>query len=312
MPKGTINIEDWVDSRKSARRKSGSVLISLISDFVVPHGGAISLGSLVEAGACVGVSQQTIRSSVNRLVADGWLSTESMGRRSICRFSESGMKRYLMASKRIYQNFNTDWAGEWHMVVANNWMIDPDRYSEQVRDILWSGFGKVSENVFIRPKLAEKGLCCNWELPEDMPESMTCFTGIKKQCIPDTAIKAMIQRAWDLETVNSRYQFFIDRYKGLLDTLLKAPAVSGVQAFSIRSLMFHDFRRIRLIDPVLPAALHTSKWNGDQAFSISQRLYDLLAHPSEQYIMEVMQGPEGRLPRVKAWFFNRFGGLAKV
>ncbi len=312
MPKGTINIEDWVDSRKSARRKSGSVLISLISDFVVPHGGAISLGSLVEAGACVGVSQQTIRSSVNRLVADGWLSTESMGRRSICRFSESGMKRYLMASKRIYQNFNTDWAGEWHMVVANNWMIDPDRYSEQVRDILWSGFGKVSENVFIRPKLAEKGLCCNWELPEDMPESMTCFTGIKKQCIPDTAIKAMIQRAWDLETVNSRYQFFIDRYKGLLDTLLKAPAVSGVQAFSIRSLMFHDFRRIRLIDPVLPAALHTSKWNGDQAFSISQRLYDLLAHPSEQYIMEVMQGPEGRLPRVKAWFFDRFGGLAKV
>ena len=145
-----------------------------------------------------------------------------------------------------------------------------------------------------------------------MPESMTCFTGIKKQCIPDTAIKAMIQRAWDLETVNSRYQFFIDRYKGLLDTLLKAPAVSGVQAFSIRSLMFHDFRRIRLIDPVLPAALHTSKWNGDQAFSISQRLYDLLAHPSEQYIMEVMQGPEGRLPRVKAWFFDRFGGLAKV
>jgi len=312
MSKGTINVEDWVDSRKSARRKSGSVLISLISDFVVPHGGAISLGSLVEAGACVGVSQQTIRSSVNRLVADGWLSTESMGRRSICRFSESGMKRYLMASKRIYQNFNTDWAGEWHMVVANNWMIDPDRYSEQVRDILWSGFGKVSENVFIRPKLAEKGLCCNWELPEDMPESMTCFTGIKKQCIPDTAIKAMIQRAWDLVTVNSRYQFFIDRYKGLLDTLLKAPAVSGVQAFSIRSLMFHDFRRIRLIDPVLPAALHTSKWNGDQAFSISQRLYDLLAHPSEQYIMEVMQGPEGRLPRVKAWFFDRFGGLAKV
>ena len=312
MSKGTINIEDWVDSRKSARRKSGSVLISLISDFVVPHGGAISLGSLVEAGACVGVSQQTIRSSVNRLVADGWLSTESMGRRSICRFSESGMKRYLMASKRIYQNFNTDWAGEWHMVVANNWMIDPDRYSEQVRDILWSGFGKVSENVFIRPKLAEKGLCCNWELPEDMPESMTCFTGIKKQCIPDTAIKAMIQRAWDLETVNSRYQFFIDRYKGLLDTLLKAPAVSGVQAFSIRSLMFHDFRRIRLIDPVLPAALHTSKWNGDQAFSISQRLYDLLAHPSEQYITEEMQGPEGRLPRVKAWFFDRFGGLAKV
>lgn len=312
MSKDTINIDDWVASRRSASRRSGSVLISLISDFVVPHGGAIALGSLVDAGACVGVSEHTIRSSVNRLVADGWVSTESMGRRSICRFSDSGMKRYSMAAKRIYQNLNTDWSGEWHMIVSNNWMIEPERYSEHVRDILWSGFGRVSENVFIRPKLAQKGSCCNWDLPEALPESLACFTGIKKQCIPDTAINAMIQRAWDLGTVKSRYQFFIDRYEGLLDTLLKSPAVSGVQAFSIRSLMFHDFRRIRLIDPVLPAALHSPKWNGDHAFSIAQRLYQLLAHPSEQYIMEVMQGPEGRLPRAKAWFFDRFGGLAKV
>ena len=75
-----------------------------------------------------------------------------MGRRSICRFSDSGMKRYSMAAKRIYQNLNTDWSGEWHMIVSNNWMIEPERYSEHVRDILWSGFGRVSENVFIRPK----------------------------------------------------------------------------------------------------------------------------------------------------------------
>jgi DNA-binding transcriptional regulator PaaX len=64
MSKDTINIDDWVASRRSASRRSGSVLISLISDFVVPHGGAIALGSLVDAGACVGVSEHTIRSSV--------------------------------------------------------------------------------------------------------------------------------------------------------------------------------------------------------------------------------------------------------
>ena len=87
-------IANWIKEREASSKRSGSVLISLVSDFVVPHGGAVALGSLVEAGALTGISEQTIRSSVNRLVADGWLTTEAMGRRSICRFSESGQKRF--------------------------------------------------------------------------------------------------------------------------------------------------------------------------------------------------------------------------
>ena len=63
-------IAGWIEERQAANRRSGSVLITLFGDVVVPHGGAVALGSLVEAGALTGISEQTIRSSVNRLVAD--------------------------------------------------------------------------------------------------------------------------------------------------------------------------------------------------------------------------------------------------
>lgn len=198
------------------------------------------------------------------------------------------------------------------MILSNKWMIEAERYNECVNAILWAGFGRISDNVFIRPKSASKTEALNLEVEEVIPELMACFTGIKKPFIPDTTIRAMIEHAWNLEKVKSRYDVFIDRYKELLDALLESTAISVVQAFSIRSMLFHDFRRIRLIDPILPKELYPSKWNGDKAFYIAQRIYDSLAHPSEQYIMEVMQGPEGRLPRAKAWFFDRFGGLTKA
>ena len=75
--------------------------------------------------------------------------------------------------------------------------------------------------------------------------------------------------------------------------------------------MMHDFRRIRLVDPMLPPTLLPESWNGDQAFYVAHELYDLLIPSSEQYVMEYMQGPEGRIPYLESWFYDRFGGLTR-
>ena len=105
-------IADWIKEREAASKKSGSLLITVFGDVVAPHGGAIALGSLVDAGGLAGISEQTIRSSVNRLITDGWLSSEAQGRRSIYRYSESGAKRDRLAQPRVYQNANDLWDGE--------------------------------------------------------------------------------------------------------------------------------------------------------------------------------------------------------
>ena len=313
MSNNFSTVENWIETRKLANKRSGSVLISLMTDFVAPHGGAVALGSLVDAGALMGITEQTIRSSVNRLVADGWLTTEAVGRRSICRFSDSGQKRYELAAKRIYQSPSNIWGGEWHMIVANTGAIEPELYVEHVRDLLWSGFGRVADNVFIRPKLdPARGGCCNWEFRDVVTKSMVCFIGTTAQCITNESIAAMINRAWDIGTVRARYDAFIGRYEDLLGEIWKSNRIPGPQAFAIRSMLIHDFRRIRLIDPSLPRELHPANWNADRAVYIAHELYDLLMLSSEQYIMEVMQGPEGRIPYIESWFYDRFGGLTRA
>ena len=304
-------IAGWIEERQAANKRSGSVLITLFADFVVPHGGAVALGSLVEAGALTGISEQTIRSSVNRLVADGWLTSEAMGRRSICRLSETAQKRVNMTLPRVYQNANELWDGQWHILVANNWLIEPDIYSQYVRDLLWSGFGKVSENVFIRPKLSDNAVCCDGDLKDAILHSMVCFSGSAKGCIQASSLDELISKAWDLATVAARYQVFIERYEDLLAAIWKSPRIPGAQAFAIRSMMIHDFRRIRLLDPALPSSLLPDSWNGDRAIYIAHELYDLLMPSSEQFIMEVMQGPDGRIPYVDSSFYDRFGGLTR-
>lgn len=311
MTTSFTTIAGWIEERQAANKRSGSVLITLFADFVVPHGGAVALGSLVEAGALTGISEQTIRSSVNRLAADGWLTTEAMGRRSICRLSETAQRRVNTAIPRVYQNASELWDGQWHLLVANNWKIEPDTYTQYVRDLLWSGFGKIAENVFIRPKLSNMAVCCDGDLREAILHSMVCFEGNAKACIQASSIDEMINKAWELGTVQARYQVFIERYEDLLAAIWKSPRIPGAQAFAIRSMMIHDFRRIRLLDPGLPSSLHPTSWNGERAFYIAHELYDLLMPSSEQFIMEAMQGPDGRIPFVDSSFYDRFGGLTR-
>lgn len=304
-------IADWIKEREAASKKSGSLLITVFGDVVAPHGGAIALGSLVDAGGLAGISEQTIRSSVNRLITDGWLSSEAQGRRSIYRYSESGAKRDRLAQPRIYQNANDMWDGEWHVVVANNWSSDPELYAQYVRELMWTGFGKVSENVFIRPRMDDKSMCCNRELSEAIAPSSICFMAETARCVTQEPLIDLIKRTWDLDTIKSRYEVFIDRYEPLLAAVWKNPRLPGAQAFAIRLFMMHDFRRVRLVDPMLPSTLLPDSWNGDQAFYVAHELYDLLIPSSEQYVMEYMQGPEGRIPYLESWFYDRFGGLTR-
>lgn len=304
-------VADWIEERKAASKKSGSLLITVFSDVVAPHGGAIALGSLVDAGNLAGVSEQTIRSSVNRLITDGWLSSEAQGRRSIYRYSESGAKRDRLVQPRIFQNSNESWSGEWHVVVANNWSTDPELYVQYVRDLTWTGFGKVSENVFIRPRVVDKTVCCNRELAEVIAPTSICFMAETARCVSQEPLVDLIRRTWDLDTIESRYKGFIDRYEQLLAAVWSNPRLQGAQAFAIRLFMMHDFRRIRLVDPMLPATLLPDSWSGDKAFYIAHELYDLLIPSSEQYVMEFLQGPDGRIPHLESWFYDRFGGLTR-
>ncbi len=306
-----ISLSDWLNQRISGSKKSNSILLSFIGDVVIPHGGSIGLGSLVHVGELLGITEQTVRSAANRLAADDWLAAETHGRRSFFTLTPSAVERFGAAIRRIYHHAEAEWTGEWHIVMVDPASMDSTALEEVNRDMAWTGFGKAANGVFVRPKTDEGVTCSDIQINSHAGASAVCFTATRPPCAGEETLRPFIKRLWDLDAVESRYRAFIDRYDPVLAAVWGASSMDGGLALAVRTYMNHDFRRIRLVDPQLPAELQPDNWIGNRALYIAHEIYDFLLAPSEDYIMFHLEGPEGRLPQLESDFYERFGGLSR-
>ena len=60
--------------------RSKSLLMTIFGDAIVPHGGMVWLGSLIDLLAPLGVNDRLLRTSVFRLAQEGWLGARRDGR----------------------------------------------------------------------------------------------------------------------------------------------------------------------------------------------------------------------------------------
>src|SRR5690606_20247130 len=98
---------------KDAPPRAKSLCVSLLGDALACHGGAIWLGGIIELLEPLGINERLLRTSVFRLVAQGWLQAERHGRRSLYQLSEQGRRHTAHASQRIYDGPAADWAMRW-------------------------------------------------------------------------------------------------------------------------------------------------------------------------------------------------------
>ena len=64
--------------RRQRPLRGGSLIVTIFGDAIMPRGGAIALGSLIELAAPFGLNERLVRTATARLAKDGWL----MGRRA--------------------------------------------------------------------------------------------------------------------------------------------------------------------------------------------------------------------------------------
>ncbi len=285
------------------------MVMTIFCDVIIPHGGRVALGSLVEAGSLVGISEQAIRSSVNRLIAEGWLNSEALGRRSIYRLSDFAAERIAGPLHRVYAQDHSSWTGQWNILFAKDWKLDHDAYTQAAKDLVWSGYGRVSDNVFMRPqRQGDQPLCCAGSI---LAKEVVCIVGSPNPCSMNGTIEELVGRAWDLDKISARYKAFYDRYKPVLQGLGKSPKMRSAEAFALRIYMMHDLRRIRIIDPQLPEKLLPKGWDVRPALQLAKDVYQALLPLSQHYITEFMDGPEGSVPPACTSFYSRFGGLER-
>jgi phenylacetic acid degradation operon negative regulatory protein len=106
------------------------------------------------------------------------------------------------------------------------------------------------------------------------------------------------------------YERFISSFGPLLKLLKKKSARDPEQAFAIRTLLIHAFRRVQLHDPQLPLELLPKKWPGTAAYELCHEIYQLTYKEAEQHILATLQREDENVPEAASYFYQRFGGLA--
>ena len=65
-----------VDHLKREPSRTGSIVITVFGDAIVPRGGSVWLGTLLEFFKALDIDGGVVRTAMSRLAADGWLERE--------------------------------------------------------------------------------------------------------------------------------------------------------------------------------------------------------------------------------------------
>lgn len=290
--------------RRQRPLRGGSLLITLFGDAIAPRGGAIMLGSLIELAAPFGLNERLVRTATTRLADDGWLENRRHGRRSEYRLSRDGAERFAAATRQIYGAPDRRWAGVWSLVLIPT--VDR-RVREAAREVLgWAGFGEPAPGVFVHPALPVA----------DVKALLHGSTALASALVLNAAGDAhdvhlrLATLGWDLAELSRRYGRFLRQFQPAARALGARRAPSPAAAFTLRTLLVHEYRKVHLRDPLLPAELLPNDWVGADAYALCRAIYERVACASERHLSVIGRCLDGSLPAAGDALQARFGGLA--
>ena len=283
--------------------RAKSMIITFFGDVASQHGQTVWLGSLISTMALLGVNERLVRTSVFRLVQDGWLESMRVGRRSYYCFSDYGRSEYERVAARIYQVNEPAWAHVWQLVI-------PVNVEEKVRDIFfrslfWQGYRQISAGLFARPGAGGDEL---HKMLEEfgLRDSVLLMDADESALSSHLALREVVDTSWKLDEVAESYRTFLAVFRPLQRWLDKKKVIDPEAALVIRLLLVHEYRRVLLKDTALPAALLPSSWPGTRARIVAAGIYRKVANPSLDYITSRLEGLNGVLPAPARQFGERF------
>ena len=304
-----LSTHEWIAQALSAEPlRSKSLVMTVMGDAVAPHGGAVWLGSLIELLAPLGVTDRLVRTSVFRLVQEGWLNASREGRRSRYAFEPASLPRFLRADRRIYAPPGLHWDGRWTLVLAPNGSIDGDLRTAVRKELEYEGFAMLGPGVLAHPAVDDDALA------DALQRTGAAGRVFVLSCaeLPDAGsrpLRELVGEGWDLTAVARSYVDFIGRFTPLLELLRAGPALAPADAFTVRSLLIHAYRRLQLHDPMLPLALLPDPWPGSDAYQVARAIYLLVYAQAEAHIDAVLRREDEAAPAADEAFYQRFGGL---
>ncbi len=289
-------LQDLVNHLHSRDRlRVWSIIITIFGDAVLPRGGKVWLGTLLDICDGMNIEAGSVRAAMSRLASDGWVERTRLGRKSYYQLAEAGLNEFSIASKKIYAPADKDWQGDWSILIVSDAAGEArDARRKYLRNL---GFGSLSPTIFIRPETSN-----SQSLP-DVRKGDFLFTS-RLQAPSDQTMLA--KGAWNLDGLADDYQAFHQRYLPLHQAASDGAVAPGIEVMVARSLLIHDFRKLVLRDPMLPASILGGDWVGNKVREMVADLYHLLLNPSEEWLCSQVEENERGLNNLDESITKRF------
>ena len=285
--------------------RAKSLVMTVFGDALAPRGGAVWLGSLISLLAPFGISERAVRTSVFRLVEEGWLEASRSGRRSQYRLSAQGEKRFLRAHQRVYAPPSRDWDGQWSLLMMMSDQLSTTQKNALKKELLWEGFALLGNGVFTYP--GDKAETLTEIFSRTATRNKVLLLSATDQPVAGALpMTTLAHQLWPLKVISKSYGQFIQRFDALLALQDQAAEVDPEQAFVIRTLLIHAYRRVQLHDPQLPQALLGAGWPGETAYALCSSIYQQALSASDQYVAATLQQEQATVHSVRDEFSHRF------
>ncbi len=294
---------------KTLDLRANSLIITIFGDTVLPHGGVLSLGSLIDVAQEFGIGERLVRTGVYRLSQEGWLSSTARGRRSFYAITDWGRAKFEEAQSRIYSLGSPGWDNQWQLIKILPQMSQADRQVLR-RELTWLGFGQISPTFLVHPStdsVAVKRTVTELQLENQV----FAFRAAMEDFIDSATVQTAIAQAWPLEELESDYRRFTTQFDGI-ETGDAIKEMSPRDCFVLRTLLIHDYRRILLKDPQLPDALLDTDWQGRIARKKCSGIYHRIVRRAEDYVALNLESMATPFVAADDLFWQRFGGLPRT
>jgi phenylacetic acid degradation operon negative regulatory protein len=238
----------------NGRLRVWSLIVTFFGDAVNPRGSRVALSVLQDAMALLDIEAGAVRTALSRLARDGWVEREREGRLSFYELSSQGRFAFDEATRRIYAAGPPDWDGQWCVAITAT------DHAGKLRSL---GFVPMGGPAWLKPGKAAGML----------PADVLVIHG------EGTAFPPGLFSLWDMDRLARQYRAFITYWQAF-----DPAGIEPHEAMTARTLLIHDWRRIVLRDPALPAALLPAGWPGTTALDLARRVYAGLAEQSEAWL----------------------------
>ena len=267
-----------------------TIVFSLYAQHVLPRGGNIWIGSLIQALGALGYNPGAVRTLVSRMKKKGYLQSQRCGRCSFYRLTGRGQQEVCWGDDRAFASQGDEWDGRWTVVIYSV----PEEHRER-RDALrywltcW-GFGALAPGTWICPRQLSPEAERKWQAL-DVETYLEVF---RARHLGPSEPDNLVAQAWpQLPALGERYQAYIAECDTILGCLKAGTFKDGdCFAWQLRSLF--EFVAITLEDPTLPPCLLPEDWPRAAAQRLFKELEQALAEPAERFFDAIYRTIEER------------------